>query len=522
MVASVTRLHRVLKKIKNPDGSSHQRAYYVKQAEPGDVYAQRRPSDLGKRLPVVNTDMPEETETNDAPYNTDELEQKYSHRITVEPLILPWALADEVGEAEPDPIPKELRKRFDPNNRAIRAKDPIEINIPLFTIRPGEDLLWNGPEQDLLNRLRNGMIVSIRPSAADSHPCYVKIESPDGTVERAYIHFEGMNNERIYDLYGDMYDLWSSSGVLSRRAATAYEVAKAAGFDDIVPPTVYRVNEHDGLEPILSVEATEILADAIGVPKDVIPGMIGNSAALELWTEGSSCLCQHPEFANVMSEPGLINNFYAAVPSLKPALLRAAVYDFLIWNGSRTWMDIMVTTDARHSIILTRNCLALPNPVAMGAAFLDYQSQYASGSPTTIQYMPMLWSDPMIMAALRGYEDEASMFDEIAYQTAKRAQGERIVDLIRTLNDHQISNIAISGLLVRLAFLRFGGRQIMRNPLLVAQYFSSLMTGDNFEPGFDIDLDDMVESINTAMQSAIRYDFDFIKELQGQDDDSGS
>lgn len=516
---AVTRLQRVLKKIKGPDGTTHQRAYYVKQAEPGDVYAQNKSLNPGKRFPQVKTDVPDEQDDAVLNYNPDELEEKYSHRIVVEPLIMPWLLSNEADGSVADPIPAELRKRFDPENRATRHRSPVDINIPLFTIKPGEDLLWGAQDSDLLNRLRNGMIVGVRPSQADGHPTLVKVESPDGTIERAYVNFEGMINERILDLYGDMYDLRDNSGALSRRAAAAYEVAKASGFDDLVPPTVYRVNEHDGLEPMLSTDAIESFASAINVQKDGIPAMIGNSASLQLWVEDSVCLCEHPEFMAIINDISSVNNFYSNIPWIKSGLIRGAVYDFLVWNGSRTWMDITVCPNVRHPVHLMRNNLVLPNPIAQGTAFLDYQSDYSSGCPNNAQYMPMLWSDLVIMATLRGYDEEANIYDDIAWECSKRMQGERIIDLIRSLNDHQIGALAISGLLVRTSFLRYGARQVMRNPLLVPQYFSSLLTGDSFDPGFDIDLDQMVESIDKAMQQAIRFDFSFIAEMTGSNED---
>jgi hypothetical protein len=49
----------------------------------------------------------------------------------------------------------------------------------------------------------------------------------------------------------------------------------------------------------------------------------------------------------------------------------------------------------------------------------------------------------------------------------------------------------------------------------VAEYFSSLLTGDQFDPGFDIDLDGMIESIDKTMQRAIDFNFSFIGKMSG-------
>lgn len=516
---AVTRLYRVLKKIQRPDGTTHKRAYYVKKASPGDVYAQRNIAP--QQAPQVYTDDPgnqnvdQEADLNNGMVDTAALEQKYAHRIVIEPLVRPWVLAGETKAAEKDPVPAEIRKRFDPENRALRFRSAIDLNIPLFTLKPGQDLIWGATDVDLLNRMRSGMVVGIRPSQADGHPSVVKIESPDGSIERAYVRFEGMIEDKVYDLYGDMYDLYEDRGSCSRRAAAAYEVAKASGFDDLVPPTVYRVNEHQGLEPMLSTIAIETMADAINKPKTAIPKMIGDSAAFELWLENTTSFCEYPPFVEVLADSDLMNNFYDNFPDLRAKLLRGAVYDFLVWNGSRTWMDMTVCPNPQHPLHLIRNNLVLPNPIAQATAYLDYQSDYANGCASNAQYMPMLWSDLVMTAALRGYEEEADIYDDIGWNCSKRIQGETATDLVRSLNDHRIGALAICGLLVRVAFLRYGAKQVMRNPLLVPQYFASVLTSQAFDPGFDIDLNEMVESIDKVMKIGFAYDFSFMDTLLG-------
>jgi len=110
------------------------------------------------------------------------------------------------------------------------------------------------------------------------------------------------------------------------------------------------------------------------------------------------------------------------------------------------------------------------------------------------------------------------MYEMIAIDCARKLRGSRIVDLVRALNDHQIPMLSIAGVLVRLAFLRYGSRVVMRNPLIVAEYFASLITGDDFDPGFDIDLVLMEESINTAINKASYVDFSFLDAMRGHSD----
>jgi hypothetical protein len=443
--------------------------------------------------------------------------EQHVHRIEVQPLTIPWQLAYDDPDEIPDPVPSEIRRRYSDKNKALRLQDPMGTSTPFFTVPPGEDMLWDVVEVDALNRLRTGTIVTVKPSQVGNF-IIAKIESTEGIIERGYVRFEGLINDRIYDLFGDMYSFRRGVGDVSRRAAAAYEIAKAAGFDDLVPPTVYRCDQHNGLEPVLSTDAVEQFSDVLGIKKEQLPELIGNSAAIELWNEDTTCLCETLDFSNILNNPELINNFYSNLNDIhKMALLRAAVYDFLVWNGSRTWMEVLACPSDRHPLHLVNNNIVLPDPIALGVAYLDYQNTYGDGCPVGISYMPMLWSDPVMMAALRGFEEEAEIYNNIGYACGRRLQGQRVVELIRSLNDHGISQLATAGMLVRAAFLRFGAHVVMRDPLVVARYFSSIITGDIFEPGFDIDLDAMVDSINKAMNKSIYADFDFIKYMTGAD-----
>src|SRR4051812_7784623 len=124
-------LHRVLKRIKHNDGKMHKQAFYVKKAAPGDVYSQNKPM----AHPTVQSSVPVQNQSEpDIKHDINQLPQE--HRIEVQPLVVPWLLASE-SEENHDPIPAEIRRRFDPNNRAQRHRDPIASNIPMFTIKPG-------------------------------------------------------------------------------------------------------------------------------------------------------------------------------------------------------------------------------------------------------------------------------------------------------------------------------------------------------------------------------------------------
>lgn len=522
LTEAITRLVRVLRTVrrKRPDGKviSYKRAFYVKKASPNDRYA-LEPNERSKVAQAKET----EPQSVEAELEPQSLEQPIVSsvdftRIEVEPMEMPWGIGDSHDSV--DPVPAEIRRRFSPENRATRNTNPVNHNIPINYVQPGEDLLWGGTDAELLNRLRTGFITQIKASNTSNTHFLCKIESTDGNVERAYIKFDGLADQDVYKLYGDMYDLGQMDGSLARRAGVAYEIAKAVGLDDVVPPTVYRFNEHNGLDPVLSLTVTDRLSELFGgCSSDAIRDLLGDHAYIQLWADPTGCAADQAWFKDLNNEPDKINYFYSNCggPRIASALLRGAVFDFITWNGSRTFSDILFYESERHPVGLSRNEIIMPSPIAVGAAYLDYGSKYSEGCPPNVQYMPLLWSDLVMTAALRGYEGEALIYEQIAVECARRLKGDRVTDLVRCLGDHGIDHLGIAALLVRIAFLRYGSRVCMRDPLVVARYFSSILTGDQFDPGFDINIQEMEESINKVISSARTTDFSFRDAMSGGD-----
>ena len=521
-----TSLVRVMRDVKRkrPDGRlvTYKRAFYVKKANPGDRYSLKQPE--SPQRPVSNSAPPveQDVEQNDAEQGLDyvPVQDEDLTRIEVQPLDIPWDM--DADSAAADPVPEAIRIRYAKGNRSSRHTNPINSNIPIYYVKPGEDLLWGSVDSEMLNRLRTGVVSKVKPAGTNTSTFLSKIECTDGMVERAYIRFEALVEQKIYDLYGAMYDLDEDDGSLSRRAAAAYEIAKSVGLDDLIPPTVYRYNEHNGLEPVLSTTAIDDLSIALDFPKSELVDKMGQHTSVQLWCDGTSCLSQQSWMLDLINDKSLLNEFYSNCGPCEPQFIRAAVFDFIAWTGCRTLADLVFCSNARHPMHLISNDLILPDPIAMGTSYIDYQRKYSDGCPANVQYMPMIWSDMVSMAALRGYEPQAMMYEEVAVECARRLKGDRVIDLIRSLSDHKIGPLAIAGLLVRVAFLRYGSRIVMRNPLLVAEYFSSLITGQPFDPGFDIDLNEMENSIDKAINKATMGGFSFVSTMSGSNDEEES
>lgn len=509
------KLVRVLKNIRRKAGGSHKQAYYVKRAAPGDVYDHGN-GKLDAGLTPVESD--ENVQTDEE--MTDQSPPRASFSIEVQPLEIPW-LVQGTDQQEVDPIPPEIRKRYDPNYRSLRAVNPINANVPLFSLSPGEDMLWGSIEQELLVRLQSGTITAMLPASSANNTALIKLESTDGYVERAYVRFDKLFSKNK-KLYNGIYNL-DAEGSGPRRAAAAYELAKACGLDDIVPPTVCRYDEHNGLEPILPTDIMAKLAAHLEIGIGAISEQIGKFATVELWRDGGTLFCDQPWYGTLLTSNALNDPFSALPDDVRIAFMRAAVFDLLAWNGSRTWMDIVFYQDERHTIALRSNEITFPDPAGLAAALTDYPGSYSDGISVSAQYMPLIWSDPVFAAVVRGFDDDAELFEKIAIDCVSRVRGERVTDLIRALSDRQISPLETASTLVRIAMLKVGSKSIMRDPLIIPRYFSSLITGESFVPDFDIDLEELETSIDEIMSKALITEFSLRGEMnkEQEPDDRG-
>lgn len=532
-------LHRVIRKMKRklPNGQTkeYEQAFRVKKAAPGDRYATRQTADI----PTNASQQPAE-EPQEAPPGADQVDPSQPvdpamaapppppTRMAVQVLDLPWELGD--GRDDEDPVPPEIRKRYDAKNRAGRATNPLSIYVPANTVTAGEQMLWGVTEQELVQRLRTGTMNKFRMSGSSSGTMFVKVEGGDGYIHKAYLQLEGLYDPYDYDVWGELYDAEQKMGGFSRRAAAAYEIAKAAGFDDIVPPTVLRHDEYGNLDAIMSDELIErrqlfdeSIARVMGTEAPQVRNHLSGFASVQFFPEGFHGIDQESWFHELFEQPAEGENdklnriFEAMPPDRRMAILRAAVFDLILWMGDRTWGSIGWEggLNPRHKMILMNNSLCCPNPHAMALLRPKYGASYLD-APVEPDAFPLLWSEPVLMVAQRGGDQEMRDYEEIAVTAVRHLRNDRSPELVRSLMEHQIPLIDIAGTLARVGMLWTHHQQIARNPLLVLEYFEDLMNGE--VTPLQAEFMEVEDYVNDVMTNATGRDFNFAAEMAGGDE----
>lgn len=540
-------LIRVLKTIKRrlSDGRTvdHEQAFYVRKAAPGDKY------DHGQGLDIDSTEqLPQQAQPEVAPEQPAPEQMPPEQmapppppkRITVKALELPWELDGLKKKPDAaDPIPPELRSRFDQTNKMARVPQPFIPGAPTGGVEPGEAIMWGANEPDIINRLRTGTIVGLRVAGAHNGSMLARVESSDGAIRKAYIKLEGLADPFVYDAWGDIYGLKRGDGSLSRRAAAAYDVAKAAGLDDLVPPTTYRNDEYGDLGPILSqdlIERRETYCESIARVTGEDPGKLRKRlrgfAALQLFTEGVRTIDAEKWFRALFSGDDIqqndgLNEFFGSLPErMRIAFLRGAAFDYLIWAADRGLPGLLFCGSDKHPLHLVDNELCLPDPRKLAEAFSEHGGSYIDETPLSPKHMPLLWSDLLLALAIRGGSHELHLFEQIGVEIAARLRDERAVELARTLGEYQISPLAVAGTLVRAYALGTHSQRIAKNPLLIAGYYNDLIrgqlpvgpSGNMAEVPLSIELSHVLPKVNAAMSKAMEREYNFVAEIRGDGD----
>jgi len=531
MPAGLMRVIRKLKR-KGSDGKvkEYEQAFHVKKAAPGDRYAQRKemevPDQPGSAASVPGVDQGSVSQVQADPGQVNHPEVA---RVAVKVLELPWELGDRRDST--DPVPPEIRKRFDPLHKNIRTTNPLSHFSPANTVTPAEQMMWGVVEQELVQRLRSGRMTKFKVAGSSTGAVFVKVEGDDGYIHNAYLRCEGLNDPYAYQVWGKLYGVVQREGGFSRRAAAAYEISKSTGFDDIVPPTVLRFDEYGNLDPIMSVELIEradrfeeSLARATGEISPIVRRRISGFASVQFYPGGFHGIDGEEWFHGLFGgESGgqseTLNRFFDSVPEdRRMAILRTAVFDFILWTGDRTFGNIgwNASIDRKHTSVLLDNEICLPDPRAMALIRPKYGPDYLS-QPRDPDAFPLMWSDPAMLVAARGGDLELRDYEEIAVDSVRRMRDGRSVELVRSLMDHQISHMAIAGMLARVGMLWTHHQQIARNPYLAMDYFFQLGT-ESSEPGIlEAELHEVETYVNDVMSEALGRPFNFSEQMLGRE-----
>jgi hypothetical protein len=518
-------LVRVLKKVqrKGKDGTSKEvkQAFHVKQAAPGDQYAHGNAAQAAKpvRMAPQQAMQPQPMQIDP---ETGEPEEPVMPptRVMVRRPEIPW-IKKKGAQVSQDPVPKELRKRFEKGSKSLPIANPAVTGSPILTVIPTDRLFWGGDEPDLLMSLRHGTIRKMRLVGGNSGLMIAKIEDRLAGHRYGFMWMESLRCSLLKQVWGGIIDFEDDDGTLSRRAACAYEVAKACGLDDLTPPTVHRIDDDGditGLLPDSLIEqANEWVSRTTGRAPDDVRAAIGAHATVQLIRGELWPIESENWFRDLFGRPSnALNKVWDVMPpDRRIAFLRLAMFDFVIGNLDRSWGDMVFSKDPRHPVIVYGNELSVPCPRVIGIEYAT--GNYGTYSEDVPGTLPLLWSEALTMLVVRGGDAEINDFEKIGITIAQRMQTDRPVELARALLEHRATPLQIAGVLSRLWMLATYSKDIAKDPYFAARYYGSVLSG-----GANQVFKGVEDFVNNTMRKVMVKKFDFYKEMESGGDDEDS
>jgi len=537
------RLVRVIKSVKRKSKGGGTRtvkqAFHVRRANPGDVYSAAKAADLKNdtgsaevskllqkaakaRVPGEEGEeqSPEEAQGQEVVEPVMRMEIRY-HDIA-------WKIGDSVKDrSERDPVPASVRRRFDKDNRAAHAPTPLNYDTPMSNVVPTDPVLWGVGEPGTIERMRTGSVTRMKLVDSENGMMLVRIQGRDHLAEHAYMCLESLRDPAVYTVWGDFYDIVKGDGDLTRRAAAAYETAKACGFDDLVPPTTFRFDDYGDFEVILPRDLierreqyNEQIAIRTGENPDSLRKQLGGYAVLflahrDMWTVDKE------DWFKLLFAPGkgrkdILNTIWDHIPERRRiAFLRIAMLDYILWIGDRNMGDITFCDEPRHPVHVMGNELSFACPRRIARAVLENGvGEFLSANPDPRAGVPMLWSDPFMKLATRGTERELDSFERVGVATASRMKDDRAVELARALIEHKITSLCTAGVLSRIWLLATHAKEIARNPYFVAQLYARVLSGEEMP-----EMEGLFIFVNRTMKHVLVREFDFVAEMRENEED---
>jgi hypothetical protein len=395
----------------------------------------------------------------------------------------------------------------------------------MSTVVPTDPVLWGVGEPATIERMRTGTVNRMKMVGSENGLMLIKLQGRDHLSEYAYMCLESLRDPAAHSVWGDFYELEKGEGDLSRRSAAAYETAKACGFDDLVPPTTFRFDDYGDFEAILPsnlIERREQYNESIalrtGENPDTLRKQLGGYAVLFLAHRDMWTIDKEGWFKELFvgGDRDALNQAWEHIPERRRiALLRIAMFDYILWVGDRNMGDLTFCDEPRHPVHVSGSELSFACPRKIGQAVLENGvSEFLSPDPDPRAGIPMLWSDPLMKLATRGTERELDSFERIGIATASRMKDDRAVELARTLIEHKIGPMCVAGVLSRIWLLATHSKEAARNPYFVAQFYAQILSGEELP-----EMEGVSEFVNRTMKSVLVREFDFMGEMKMPSED---
>lgn len=279
---------------------------------------------------------------------------------------------------QPLPAPEEEEPADDLPNMPVMSEKTGLVLVPAFRV-DGDDVSppWNQPEPALWQALSLVDVehVEERVFGGANGVFWARVRFPEGdealspsvSVKSALLKLAGGEKDWLFDLWGEEYQLEPGGADLLNRELAAYEVAKACGMEDLVPPMAAK--EVD-IVSLLSDAAREKIASVLRISLLLVDETLGTSAIVQLYPKDSD------NFVETWAALGASekDRWAASTDRLRHSIYRAFALDFILGVQDRSLASYLYNkiTDRIAIIDLAP---AFPHPGLVAERYLKTRAE---------------------------------------------------------------------------------------------------------------------------------------------------
>jgi len=415
--------------------------------------------------------------------------------------------AEEPAEIDTSGVPDVL-----PAEAVFHPKTEVEL-IPACRIDGSErNAPWNFAEPQVWNWLRTTPIEHIDEQMLDGTrgTFLAWCRNDDNELRGTLLRFDTVGFDKIYELWGDEYTLTVEAHDPLRREQAAYEVAKAMGCEDIVPPIAAReVN----LVPLISDAVRDKVAAQYNMDPLLVDETFGVVAALQLLPLNATNFIEY--WATLGADS--VNRYSRASDALRHSIYRAIALDFVLGTGNRSLADFM-HNEANDTVVMYGMGITFPSPVGIADSYLNQRSigwerELPAPTQDPIPGVPPSSVDTVWLSReFRNKEIEECMMT--FQQMSKAMQPEVIYLLIQALEDIGVPPDNVAGFVARVAFLQEDPESVIANQFdFIRSILVPMRRGYGFDQGRNAKI---VQIVNDTMTQATGVPYDFVSSMQAQ------
>lgn len=223
---------------------------------------------------------------------------------------------------------------------------------------------WNEPESSVCDILRTADLEHVEERVLDGTDgvLWGRVRWPSGQIRSVMVRFDGIANADVYKRFGNLLSADSKQRDLINRELLAYEVAKACGVEDMVPP---RVGRELNTVSLVSDAIREKIAEKLRISPNDVDDRLGLIGIVQIIPRN---ICNFTSYFSTMGSSNK-ERWSALSDTARHSLYRAIAVDFLLGTPERL-LGAFSYNQTTDKVLIDDLSLSFTNPMVCAEQYI--------------------------------------------------------------------------------------------------------------------------------------------------------